>query len=46
MPTLGSAHVAVDLNAGPDGMSLYRRLGFADHPDPTLSWTAGPRVIP
>jgi ribosomal protein S18 acetylase RimI-like enzyme len=27
----------VDLNASPDGMSLYRKLGFADHPDPTLS---------
>lgn len=27
----------VDLNASPGGMSLYRRLGFADHPDPTLS---------
>jgi ribosomal protein S18 acetylase RimI-like enzyme len=27
----------VDLNASPDGMSLYRELGFADHPDPTLS---------
>jgi GNAT superfamily N-acetyltransferase len=29
----------VDLNASPDGMRLYRRLGFADHPDPTLSLT-------
>ncbi len=29
----------VDLNASPLGMPLYRRLGFADHPDPTLSWT-------
>lgn len=27
----------VDLNASPDGMSLYRKLGFDDHPDPTLS---------
>jgi ribosomal protein S18 acetylase RimI-like enzyme len=29
----------IDLNASPDGISLYRRLGFADHPDPTLSRT-------
>lgn len=27
----------VDLNASPDGMRLYRGLGFDDHPDPTLS---------
>ena len=27
----------VDLNASPDGMPLYRGLGFDDHPDPTLS---------
>ncbi|GAA1023760.1 hypothetical protein Aple_090800 [Acrocarpospora pleiomorpha] len=27
----------VDLNASPDGQGLYRSLGFADHPDPTLS---------
>jgi ribosomal protein S18 acetylase RimI-like enzyme len=27
----------VDLNASPDGQRLYRSLGFADHPDPTLS---------
>lgn len=30
----------VDLNASPDGHHLYRSLGFADHPDPTLSRTA------
>jgi ribosomal protein S18 acetylase RimI-like enzyme len=30
----------VDLNASPDGMPLYRKLGFADHPDPTLSLRA------
>jgi ribosomal protein S18 acetylase RimI-like enzyme len=27
----------VDLNASPDGTPLYRGLGFADHPDVTLS---------
>jgi GNAT superfamily N-acetyltransferase len=27
----------VDLNASPDGMPLYRALGFVDHADPTLS---------
>jgi GNAT superfamily N-acetyltransferase len=32
-----SGTTRVDLNASPDGMTLYRRLGFADHPDPTLS---------
>jgi GNAT superfamily N-acetyltransferase len=28
----------VDLNASPDGLPLYRSLGFADHPGPSLSW--------
>nr|WP_309239950.1 GNAT family N-acetyltransferase [Actinomadura sp. J1-007] len=30
--------VRVDLTASRDGESLYRELGFFDHPDPALCW--------
>ncbi|GAA4234107.1 GNAT family N-acetyltransferase [Actinomadura meridiana] len=30
--------VRVDLYASRDGESLYRELGFIDHPDPALCW--------
>jgi GNAT superfamily N-acetyltransferase len=30
----------VDLNASPGGMPLYRKLGFAENPDPALSRTS------
>jgi len=28
----------VDLHASADAEHLYRSLGFADHPDPSLTW--------
>ncbi|MGW4410746.1 hypothetical protein ACWEJ6_42390 [Nonomuraea sp. NPDC004702] len=30
--------VRVDLTASREAEPLYRRLGFADHPDPLLCW--------
>jgi ribosomal protein S18 acetylase RimI-like enzyme len=32
----------VDLHASAEGAPLYRKLGFADHPEPTLRWTPSP----
>jgi ribosomal protein S18 acetylase RimI-like enzyme len=31
----------IDLNASPDGLGLYREMGFREHPDPTMSRRPG-----
>ena len=38
----GQGLCRIDLNASPDGLPLYRSLGFTSHPDPTLSRTRPP----